>query len=66
MEDTTMAVLIFFILCACIVTCVYIAHVMPLDAPEIQHENCTTVTAEGHAHGRTFKNTTIVCPPLNQ
>ena len=66
MEDTTMAVLIMFILCACIVICIYINHVIPQDTPEIQHETCTTVTAEGHSRGHTFKNTTIICPPLNQ
>lgn len=67
MEDSTMVVLIFFIICACIVTCVYIAHVMPLDTPELQHENCTKIYSEGVTRGNhRFSNNTIICPPLNQ
>ena len=67
MEDATTIILVFFILCSCIVICVYIGHAMPIESPpEIQqHEKCTVISTEGIMTGnQRFSNKTIICPPL--
>ena len=66
MEDATTIILLFFILCSCIVICVYIDHIMPIESPPEmqQHEKCTVISTEGRAHGSQFLNKTIICPPL--